>query len=455
MSQADFRYDGYELDRAGRRLVCRYALDGRRFVEEVHVPGVPAGAVWDSPAADAAARIVHLLAGVSYYKTTAPPVVDTGEIALTDGERSFLTRFFVQGLAEFGYRNHLDLSALTVDGPRLARRDPVPWTGMADRPLVPFGGGIDSIVTVESVRRRHRGLSLFVVSRPGTRFEAIERAAAVTGLPVVRAERTIDPALLRSAELGFLNGHVPVTGILSAVAVMVAVLGDHGAVVMSNERSASAPTVFEGARPVNHQWSKGLEFEETFRALLAATFEPPVEYFSFLRARSELWVAERFARLTGYHAVFRSCNRAFHLDPARRLDHWCGTCDKCCFIDLVLSPFLEPAQLTAIFGGREPLADESLAPRFRALIASGTDDKPFECVGDAEECRTAAVLGAERADRSGFPLLQTLAAQARELLGEPAAVAARRQLEDRRPDFTPVDFLDEPAGVGAGTPPEV
>ena len=90
---------------------------------------------------------------------------------------------------------------------------------------MPFGGGIDSIVSAEAVRERHPDAALFVVSKPGDRFEAIERPAEVTGLPVVRAEREVDPTVVRSTELGFLNGHVPVTGIISAIAVMAAVLG--------------------------------------------------------------------------------------------------------------------------------------------------------------------------------------------------------------------------------------
>ena len=37
----------------------------------------------------------------------------------------------------------------------------------------------------------------------------------MTGLPVTRIVRTIDPLVRRSAELGFLNGHVPVTAIIT------------------------------------------------------------------------------------------------------------------------------------------------------------------------------------------------------------------------------------------------
>ena len=129
---------------------------------------------------------------------------------------------------------------------------------------MPFGGGIDSIVTVEMIRARAEP-ALFIVSRPGDRFEAIERPAAVTGLPVIRAEREIDPQLLRSRDLGFLNGHVPVTGIISAIAVLAAVLDGRDAVVMSNEWSASIPTLEVNGSPVNHQYSKSGAFEGAFR----------------------------------------------------------------------------------------------------------------------------------------------------------------------------------------------
>jgi hypothetical protein len=276
--------------------------------------------------------------------------------------------------------------------------------------LIPFGGGIDSIVTVEMMRRR-ADAALFVMSRPGDRFGAIERPAEVTGLPIVRAGREIDPQLLRSAELGFLNGHVPVTGILSAIAVMAALLDGRDSVVMSNEWSASVATLEAGGRAINHQYSKSTQFETGFRQVLAGALGGRLTYFSALRPFTELWVARRFAGLTQYHSTFRSCNRAFHIDPALRLDHWCGRCDKCCFIDLILAPFLPAGDLRQIFGGTEPLADPSLAERFRALLGTSAQSKPFECVGEVGECRAAAVLAARRPDRAGSALLHSLTAQ--------------------------------------------
>jgi hypothetical protein len=407
-----FRYEGWTTDAERGMLTCRYSLDGREFAERV---ALPPGPRWDTRAARAAARLVFLLAGVSYYKTAAPPVIDLGRTALTDAELAFLREFYLQGLGEFAYRNELDLSALRIEAPRAEHTTPAEQA-RGGRALVPFGGGIDSIVVVERVRRL-ADVALFVVSRPADRYEAIEAPAAVAGLPVVRAEREIDPQLLRSEELGFRNGHVPVTGILSAIAVLAAVLENRDAVVMSNEWSASIPTLEYQGHPVNHQYSKSAAFEAAFRDVLAAGPARLPDYFSWLRDRTELWVGQEFAALEEYHGSFRSCNKAFYSDPARRLDHWCGQCDKCCFIDLILAPFLPAAALQRIFAATgEPLEDPALAGKFRALLGAGT--KPFECVGEVNECRAAVLLAARRADRAGDSLLRELAG---EVAGRPDA----------------------------------
>ena len=446
-----FRYEGFRTDADAGTLTCRYSVDGREFAERLTLTPGPG---WDSPAAQAAARIVYLLAGVSYYKTAAPPLIDPGGTALTGPERDFLAGFYRSGLGEYAYRNHLDLAGLRIQAPA-APAGPAPASTAASggagasggrpaglRPLIPFGGGIDSIVTVEGVRQRAAGAALFVVSRPGDRFAAIDRPAAVSGLPVIRAGREIDPQLLRSAELGFRNGHVPVTGIISAIAVLAAVLDGRDAVIMSNEWSASVPTLEHNGQPVNHQWSKSAAFEAGFRDLLGEARAGLPDYFSALRDRTELWVAEQFARLTQYHATFRSCNRAFHLDGARRLGHWCGQCDKCCFIDLILAPFMPAGQLRAVFaadgGGGEPLGNAALKPRFETLLGSGT--KPFECVGEVTECRAAVLLAAGRPDRADSPLLRELAAQ---VAGRPDAPAAAETEAMRHPvgeSFVPAQY---------------
>jgi UDP-N-acetyl-alpha-D-muramoyl-L-alanyl-L-glutamate epimerase len=437
-----FRYEGWAANPELGTLTCGYSLDGREFTERITLAPGPR---WHTEAARAAARLVFLLAGVSYYKTAAPPVIDLGRTALTEAELAFLREFYLQGLGEFAYRNTLDLTPLRIearqaDAPqRTSAGDQNPGAAEPSAPgraLVPFGGGIDSIVVVERVRRL-ADAALFVVSRPADRFAAIEAPAAVTGLPVVRAEREIDPQLLRSAELGFLNGHVPVTGILSAIAVLATVLDHRDAVVMSNEWSASVPTLRHQGRPVNHQYSKSAGFEAAFRGVLAEPGLP--EYFSWLRDRTELWVGREFAALTPYHGSFRSCNKAFYTDPARRLDHWCGQCDKCCFIDLILAPFLSAEALRQIFWpAGEPLDHPGLAGKFRALLGAGA--KPWECVGEVSECRAAILLAARRADRAGCGLLQELSAEVAGWPDAPTDADAAAMLAPTGENFIPAGY---------------
>ena len=116
-----FRYQSFAVDVDRGVLSCYYELEGREFTERITLAPGPR---WDTEAARAAARLVFLLAGVSYYKTAAPPVVDFGETALTDAEHGFLREFYLQGLAEFAYRNDLDLSSLSLHAGRVP--DPPP-----------------------------------------------------------------------------------------------------------------------------------------------------------------------------------------------------------------------------------------------------------------------------------------------------------------------------------------
>jgi UDP-N-acetyl-alpha-D-muramoyl-L-alanyl-L-glutamate epimerase len=434
-----FRYDGFDIDPAGSAVTFRYSAAGHTFTERFRFAS---GGDWADPAVEAAVRILYLVAGVSYYKTSAPPGLDLGDLPTTAQERDFLRRYYVNGLGEFAYCNGLDLHDLRVEGPDAPVAPAVTYDAVPGRPLIPFGGGIDSIVTVESITADHPDAALCVVEPPDSRFPAIEDAAAATGLPVVRIERALDPLVRGTTQPGFLNGHVPVTAIITAAALVAAVLEGRDAVVLSNEWSASVPTVVAGGIAVNHQWSKGDEFEQAFGDLVHATLGSGLSVFSYLRPRSELWVAQQFARLTQYHHVFRSCNRAFHQDPAQRLEHWCGRCDKCCFIDLVLAPFMDRVALEAVFAADEPLRDPGNEERFRALLGLGPGAKPFECVGDVDECRAALELAARRSDRADDRLLARLRAELPDAVpADPTALLAPRSPHRIPERYAPPDLL--------------
>ena len=352
------------IDRPRRGNRFRYdALPVRRHVRAAHLPllagrlafrGADSGARQarspSTQAVDAAARLVFLLAGVSYYKTAAPPLIDLGEVA----RHRLGTRVPPRLLPRRARRVRLPQPARphrpATSTARIPAPPPTPGPPSRSHTGQPRQPGRSCLSAAGSTRSSPSSWSEPPIPTPpcssstgrATGSTRSKRPPRSTQLPVVRAERTLDPALhpRTAGNRGFFNGHVPVTGILSAVAVLTAVLTGRNSVVMSNEWSASSATVDTANGVVNHQYSKSLAFEAGYREVLAATSVIDVDFFSALRPYSELWVAERFARLPQYHRHFRSCNRAFHIDRAKRLDHWCGHCDKCCFIDLILAPFL-------------------------------------------------------------------------------------------------------------------
>src|SRR5690606_26252513 len=179
--------------------------------------------------------------------------------------------------------------------------------------------------------------------------QLIAACAAKTGLATLNIERKLAPRLFELNREGALNGHIPVTAVNSATLVLAALLTGHDQVVFSNERSASYGSVIPGTGEVNHQWSKGWDFERSFGDYVERRIAADLRYYSLLRPLSELAVAQRFARIDGYDSVFSSCNRNFHILGEKPGSRWCGQCPKCRFVFLALAPFMPKPRLLAIF----------------------------------------------------------------------------------------------------------
>lgn len=376
---ATFRFTGWSLDEASATVTLRYALDDAvHFAERIRLPsGAPPLDASRRAALRAVLELLHQVAGVSYWKAAAPRALEIGP--LSERRARFLTDVYVSGLGEYGYRNGIDVAERIRFAGDPAVRAPETALEPTGRALVLVGGGKDSVVALETMRSTGADVTLFSVGDP----TAIAATARVSGLERLIARRLIAPELLQANADGALNGHVPVTAVVSLIALATAVLHGFDEVVLANERSASQGNLEWHGREVNHQWSKGLGFERALRDLLAHEVTPSVAYFSLLRSSSELGIARAFARLPDYHPVFTSCNAAFVLDERRRASTWCGDCPKCRFVSLALAPFLDPAALGAIFGA-DLLDDDRQTTEFLALCGFEAD-KPFECVGEREE----------------------------------------------------------------------
>jgi UDP-N-acetyl-alpha-D-muramoyl-L-alanyl-L-glutamate epimerase len=420
-----FRYVSLEIDETSLRAV--YELDGRAFVETVVFEDI---GTLDTPAVRDVAELWFLVAGLSYYKAGAARRVDVGTTPLGSAGERLLAAALREGLGEFAYRNDLPLDDVIISG----GTDVVATSVSLDpeHVLVPFGGGIDSVVTTAALAD-HLDQTLFIVSPAGGRFAPLEETAAATGLTIVRATRHLDAQLL-SNEKSFFHGHVPVTAMVTLLASVAAVASGRGGVVMSNEHSASAANLRWGDLEVNHQWSKSLDAEILIANALSERLGDQLTVASFLRDRSEVWVAKIFSELPQYHHVFRSCNRAFAQAREQRLDTWCGECDKCLFINLMLAPFLSRTALVDIFH-HEPLSDERRSDQLRVLVGVGVAFKPFECVGDPEESAAALRQVSELDEWRDETRLADLASEAH------GAIDFESLLEQEGPSRVPSHWL--------------
>src|SRR4249919_659601 len=382
----EFRFLRWEFDPRTGVARLLYAFDqGPELAETIRFPAAPYAL--DPPrlaAVGRALRLLHLIAGVSYYKAAAPLRLVTDQ-PLEPALRTLLTEVYELGLGEFAYRNGLHLRGKlrfeSGDGDDAPGAAPV--LGLPARALVAIGGGKDSLVSIEALRRAGIDQTVsWIGSAP-----LIRACAERTGLPMLNIERKLAPELFEFNKQGALNGHIPVTAVNSAILCVAALLHDADQVVFSNEHSASYGSLIPGTGEVNHQWSKGWDFERDFAAYLRGHVASDLRYYSLLRPFSELAVARQFARLDRYDAHFSSCNRNFHLLGERPAQRWCGECPKCRFVFLALAPFMPKPRLMGIFG-RNLLDEPEQAPGFDALLEYG-DHKPFECVGEGRESRAA------------------------------------------------------------------
>ena len=442
----------FDADTGVARLV--YAFDdadgqvGPELTETVTIPGAPF--VLDAARAEAAARalrLLHLIAGVSYYKAGVPPEIRIDDAGI-DGDginadtAALLEEVYRNGLGEFAYRNGLDLRerirfpvALRPVGGPSGPTDPsrpspgstsvdampadvgpegpaaqvrgAPALGLRPHALVAIGGGKDSLVSIEALRTA--GVEQTVVWIGGSQL--IRACAERTGLPMLNIGRQLAPELFELNRLGALNGHIPVTAVNSAILAFAAILLGFDQVVFSNERSASYGSIIPGTGEVNHQWSKGWAFERAFGEHLQRHVAADLQYYSLLRPLSELAVARQFAKIDRYDAHFSSCNRNFHILGERPASRWCGVCPKCHFVFLALAPFMPKPRLVGIFG-RNLLDDASQIPGYDALLEY-QDHKPFECVGEGRESRAAMAALAARPEWREDEVVQRFAREIR------------------------------------------
>ena len=353
-------------------------------------------------AIDSALKLLHLAAGVSYYKAYfGMPVVLTA-YDLCPMEKDFFDNFYAQGLSEFIYRNDLDFAKAPVFPLGENAHQGVRLELEQNKTLVPIGGGKDSAVSLEALKDKFPVLGISVGSHG-----AILETARSAHVNLRGITRKISTGLFEINKAGALNGHVPVTGIISFAFVIEAVLSEFANIVMSNERSANVGNFVKGdTYSINHQWSKSFECERGISDLISNQVSPDINYFSILRPFSELDISRIFATSSQHFHSFTSCNRVFKINEQKSTS-WCCECEKCRFVFLCLACFIDLETLVDIFG-KNILDDAGAIDDYKAMLGLDSARKPFECVGETDEVAVAFSRCFEQYENRGFAVLTAL-----------------------------------------------
>ncbi|MEK7575257.1 MAG: endonuclease domain-containing protein [Patescibacteria group bacterium] len=400
-----FSFNGYEINRSEGKIAFKYELahEGETFSFAEKISFDPKQADFKR-APDTvltnALDTLSLILGISYWKLFCPKELRLPNIALTSAQAQFWNTVYTKGLGEFFYKNKIDFRGLvnfpTTSGAPGAP-EPVPNTG---RSLVLWGGGKDSIVTAELFKKEKKDFDLFSLND----YSIQRETAKIAGKDLLIFKREIDPLLLElNKRPGVYNGHVPVSVVYSATALLAALLYGYDSVVISCEESANYGNVEYLGESINHQWSKSEEFEKMFSRYIARYITPSVDYHSALRKYSELEITALFSKYPQYFFSFSSCNKNFTIEknkgglPARTsVGGWCGECPKCAFVFAMLAAYIPKETVVKIFG-KNLFNEPALTTIYRSLLGRGKV-KPFDCVGTPEETVRAFELARQKGE---------------------------------------------------------
>lgn len=383
-----FIFKRYEFDASSGQLALYYGYDDELTFCETYAFEFDF-VDYDEQVLDKALQLLFLVAGVSYYKAFLAPDIIVEQAQIDQSLQQFLARTYQHGLGEFFYVNQLD-PAYAIDFPVNQPVSTARALGIKNQgQLIGLGGGKDSLVSIELLRKTGGNFATWSLNH---KTQLTPLADKVGGKHLWVTRQWDEQLLELKDNPAAYNGHIPISAIFACVGTVVAILSGYRDVVVSNESSASEPTLTYKGRAVNHQYSKSLAFEKDFQTILNHLFGDGLRYYSFLRPLSEVRISEIFV-LSGafdkYKGVFSSCNRAFVHGESKLF--WDAKCPKCAFVFLALTPFVERTALESVFGGKNLLLTPELVPTYKQLLGI-EGDKPLECVGEVKESRAAMRL---------------------------------------------------------------
>ena len=244
---------GFTEQDGGTLLRFHFSADEYHFYPEWIFPEKFSSLEYDRELADRIAFSLGMAELVSYWKCACPPTVEVLCGGLSEWERQWWKKLYFNGLGEFFYRNGITPQPDTFMTINAACCAPLPVRNVPlSGTLVPVGGGKDSVVTLELLKKAQADISAYIIDPRG----ATLGCAAAAGIPqsrIIAPKRTIDRQLLELNKLGYLNGHTPFSAVVAFSAELSACVHGLKYIALSNESSANESYV-EGTA-INHQYS--------------------------------------------------------------------------------------------------------------------------------------------------------------------------------------------------------
>ena len=271
-----FIYESFSAD--SNTLKFNYSISKHRFTHQISFENLKLDNL-----------IFHLgLAEMfSYWKLTCSPNIEIKAGYLSPKQIKFWEKLLIKGMGQYFYENKIDFTKPGFLKITSSTNKPVNLTEKLDNwttnsVLVPLGGGKDSIVTAELLKK-HFDIQPIIVHP--TTPASIRISKLITNTPPIIVRRILDPYMLELTKQGYLTGHIP----YSAILAFIFLLPGHQYIAVSQERSSDEGNVEYLGHTINHQYSKTLEFETDFNNYIKDT---GISYFSFLRPLYELQITK-------------------------------------------------------------------------------------------------------------------------------------------------------------------
>lgn len=383
-----FIYNSFHYSLSGNKLNFgfEFIIDQTiifRPNSSIVVPNIPQNREIVLPLIENIVFQIGMIELISYWKATCSPTIVVKAGSLTETQKEWWKNLYYKGLGEFFYLNSIDANYadfvnIVTEGKQFYADTS---SNFQDEYIVPVGGGKDSAVTLELLKRGGKKIHPLIMNPRGATLKTVT-AGGLQIDDVIIIDRTIDPELLKLNEQGFLNGHTPFSAMLAFYTLLASALTGFKHIALSNESSANEATI--PGTEINHQYSKSVEFEHDFRHYTSEYINKNFNYFSFLRPFNELQIVSVFSGLEQYHQVFKSCN------VGSKTDSWCGSCPKCLFTHILLSAFKGICYANSIIG--MPMLNDEANTKYFDELTGFTVNKPFECVGTLLDVQTAMFI---------------------------------------------------------------